>query len=390
MLNKIFAIFIKNSEDIKSPTVRASYGKFANIVGILLNILLFIIKGIAGLLSGSVAIIADAINNLSDASSNVIGFLGFKLGNRPADEEHPYGHGRYEYVAGLLVAFLIMMIGIELLKSGIDKILNPTEISFSILAIVIMVVAIFVKLYMMIFNRIIAKKISSQTLYATATDSRNDVISTSVVLASTIFSIFSSFSIDGYMTVIVSLIILISGVKVVIDTISPLLGKVPDKEIVIELKEMIMSYDGVLGIHDLMVHDYGSGRLFASVHVEMSAKEDPFKSHETIDTIEKDVLEKLNLNLVIHYDPIADDDKMICELKECISCGIKNLDNRLSIHDLRIVYGPQRDIAIFDMVIPFDKNLNEKQLKIEVSKIVKEKYPSFDCNITIDREYSKH
>lgn len=388
MLDKIFSIFIKNSDDVKNPIVRANYGKFANVVGIIFNIILFLIKGLAGLISGSVAIIADAVNNLSDASSNVIGFLGFKLGNRPADEEHPYGHGRYEYVAGLIVAFLIMMLGVELLKSGIDKIINPTDLKFSIVAIIIMLSAILIKLLMMFFNRIVAKKISSQSLIATATDCRNDVISTTVVLISTIASIFTSFSLDGYMTVIVALLILISGFKVVLDTISPLLGKAPDKEIVEELKREIMSYDGVLGIHDLMVHDYGLGRLFASVHVEMLSSVDPFISHETIDKIEKEIHEKMNLNLVIHYDPLAEDDEMLKELKEFISKKIKTINEKLTIHDLRIVYGVERNIVIFDVVAPYDKTLTEKNLKEKITELIKEKYPKFDTNITIDRAYS--
>ncbi len=388
MFDKIFSLFIKNSKDVKNPIVRASYGKFANIVGIIFNIVLFLIKGLAGLISGSIAIIADAVNNLSDASSNIIGFLGFKLGNRPADEEHPYGHGRYEYVAGLIVSFLITMLGVELLKSGIDKIINPSTLKFSVVAIIIILSAICIKLFMMIFNKVVAKKISSQSLIATATDCRNDVISTTVVLISTLASIFTNFSLDGYMTVLVAILILISGVKIVLDTISPLLGKAPEKELVEELKNEIMSYEGVLGIHDLMVHDYGVGRLFASVHVEMLSSEDPFKSHEIIDTIEKDVLHKLNLNLVIHYDPIAEDDEMVKELKEYISTKVKTLHEKLTIHDLRIVYGIERNIAIFDVVLPYDKNLDEKKLKEEISLLIKEKYPKFDANITFDKAYT--
>lgn len=388
MFNKIFSIFIKDSENVEDNAVRYAYGKFLNICCILFNILLFAIKTLAGILSGSVAIIADAINNLSDASSNVVGFLGFKLSSLPADEEHPYGHGRYEYIASLIVAFIIMFIGIELFRSSIDKILNPTAIKFEIITVVILIVSILIKLFMSVFSLSAGKKIKSDTLLAVATDSRNDVLATLAVLISlTIFKFFN-INIDGYVGVFVSAVILISGVKIVIETVATLLGKAPEKEFVEKLTNKILSYESVLGLHDLLIHDYGPGRRFASAHVEMPAEEDPIKSHEIIDTIEMDIYRELNLHISLHYDPISTKDELLNEMKEYIAVSVKSISDKATIHDLRIVRGIERNIAVFDLLLPYSVKLSEKQIKEETAKLVKEKYPSFDVNIKIDRDFA--
>lgn len=388
MFDKIFSIFIKDSEKVEDNAVRYAYGKFLNICCILFNILLFAIKTLAGILSGSVAIIADAVNNLSDASSNVVGFLGFKLSSLPADEEHPYGHGRYEYIASLIVAFIIMFIGIELFRNSLDKILNPTDIKFEIITVVILLVSILIKLFMSVFAKSAGKKIKSDTLLAVATDSRNDVLATLAVLISLIIFKYFNINIDGYVGILVSVVILISGVKIVIETVATLLGKAPEKEFVEKLTSKILSYESVLGLHDLLIHDYGPGRRFASAHVEMPAEEDPIKSHEIIDTIEMDIYRELNLHISLHYDPISTKDELLNEMKEYIAVSVKTISESATIHDLRIVRGIERNIAVFDLLLPYSVKLSEKHIKEETAKLVKAKYPSFDVNIKIDRDFA--
>lgn len=388
MFNKIFKLFIKNSEDTKNPAVRAAYGKFLNIVCIAFNVLLFAGKVIAGLISGSVAIIADAFNNLSDASSNVVAFFGFKLSNIPADEEHPYGHGRYEYIASLIVAFLIMVIGFELFKTSIEKIITPSQIKFEWVTFIILASSILVKLFMSIFAKVAGKKISSETLMAVSVDSRNDVIATSAVIVSLFTFKLFNFNADGIVGVIVALIILISGIKIIIETVGTLLGKSPDREYVEEIRKKIMSYDTVIGTHDLMVHDYGPGRKFASVHVEMPAENDPLRSHEIIDDMERDFLKDMNLHISVHYDPIYTKDSLVGEMREYISEEFKKVDGKISIHDLRIVRGIERDIALFDIVLPRGVNYAEKEIKEIANNIVSAKYKSFVTNVTIDRDFA--
>ena len=388
MFDKIFSIFIKDSENVEDNAVRYAYGKFLNICCILFNIVLFAIKTLAGVLSGSVAIIADAINNLSDASSNVVGFLGFKLSSLPADEEHPYGHGRYEYIASLIVAFIIMFIGIELFRNSLDKILNPTDIKFEIITVVILLVSILIKLFMSVFAKSAGKKIKSDTLLAVATDSRNDVLATLAVLISLIIFKYFDINIDGYVGILVSIVILISGVKIVIETVATLLGKAPEKEFVEKLTNKILGYESVLGLHDLLIHDYGPGRRFASAHVEMPAEEDPIKSHEIIDTIEMDIYRELNLHISLHYDPISTKDELLNEMKEYIAVSVKTISESATIHDLRIVRGIERNIAVFDLLLPYSVKLSEKHIKEETAKLVKAKYPSFDVNIKIDRDFA--
>ncbi len=388
MFDKIFSLFIKNYKDVNDVKVRTAYGKFANVSGIILNVLLFALKAVVGVISGSVAVVADAVNNLSDASSNAVGFIGFKLSERPADEEHPYGHGRYEYITGLTVAFIIVSIGLELLKSGIEKIITPTSVSLSVIAVVILAVSIFIKLFMCAIYKVAGNKIKSSALIASSTDSRNDVISTTAVLVSLIISHYANFNLDGYVGVIVAVFIIISGVKIVKDMITPLLGQAPDVEYVNKIKDKIMSYEGVLGVHDLIVHDYGPGRKLASVHVEMSADEDVLKSHELIDGIERDFINDMKLHLVIHYDPISVKDELTNELKLYISNAVNNINQNLSIHDVRIVRGIDRNIVLFDLVIPFGEKIDETKIKQELDLIVKKEYPSFDANVTIDKNYS--
>lgn len=388
MTNFLINKFVKDSSSTLKPEVRTSYGRLSGIVGIVCNAVLFLLKILTGLLAGSVSIVADAVNNLSDASSSIISLLGFKLAERPADEEHPYGHGRYEYLSGLIVAFLIMVIGAELLRSSVMKTIHPAEVEFSWVSVGVLVFSILLKLWMMRFNMKVGGLINSKTLIATAYDSRNDVITTAAVLTAGIVSHFTSFELDGIMGILVALFILWSGFGLVRDTLDPMLGKAPDEALVNGIRDKILSYPGVLGTHDLMVHDYGPGRQFASVHVEMSAEDDPLESHEIIDNIERDFLKNDGLHMIVHYDPISADNSEVTELRSWISEQIQRLDTRLSIHDLRLVKGRGHSNVIFDCVVPHDIEIGEKEIKQYIDNVVDEKYPSYNTVITIDRSYA--
>ncbi len=388
MTNFLIRKFVKNYGNTDDGKVRTVYGKFAGIVGIICNAVLFAGKIIVGTLSHSVAITADAVNNLSDASSSVISLLGFKLASRPADEEHPYGHGRYEYLSGLMVAVLIMVIGVELFKNSIGKILNPQQVEFSLISAIVLVCSILLKLWMMFFNKKIGRDINSKTLIATAADSRNDVITTSAVLIAAVISRFTGVELDGWMGVAVAIFILYSSFGLIKDTIDPMLGKAPDEEQVRAIRDKILSYKGVLGTHDLMVHDYGPGRQFASVHVEMAAEDDVIESHDVIDNIERDFLKNDGLHMIVHYDPISTKDSLVNELRTWISEQIKHLDSRLTIHDLRIVKGTTHTNVIFDCVVPHDMEIGEKEIKRFAANIVAEKYPNYYTVVTIDHSYA--
>ena len=318
MLTKWIISRIPNHEDVKNERVRSAYGKAASLVGIGCNVLLFAGKLVAGLLSSSVAIMADAVNNLSDASSSLISLLGFKLADRPADAEHPYGHGRFEYLSGMTVAVMIVAIGVELLRSSVGKIFAPEPIVFSWVSVGVLAASIVVKCWMAAFNANMGRRIGSTTLEATASDSRNDVITTSAVLLCTMIARLTGLDLDGYVGAAVAVFILVSGVSLIKETLNPLLGNAPSPELVGRIREKLMSYPGVLGVHDLMIHDYGPGRQFASVHVEMSARRDPIESHEVIDGIERDFLKDERLHLVVHYDPVATDDPRVPALRDAL------------------------------------------------------------------------
>ncbi len=388
MTELLVRLFVKNREQIQNEKVRTAYGKMAGWVGIFCNVLLFTGKMIIGLISGSVSISADAINNLSDASSNIISLLGFKMGSKPADQGHPYGHARYEYLSGLFVSVLIIVIGVELLRTSIQKVRNPEPIEFNLIMGIILVASILVKLWMAVFNRAIGNRISSETLIATAADSRNDVITTCAVLCASLISKYSNLNLDGWMGILVALFILYSGAGLVKDTLDPLLGKAPDPALVERIQRKIMSYDGVLGTHDLMIHDYGPGRLFASVHVEMAAEEDPLKSHDIIDTIERDFLEQDNLNMIIHYDPIVTKDEQVGSLRSWLSSSVQKIDERLTIHDLRMIPGQTQTKMIFDCVVPHEFQMSDEELKQAIQQMVSEEYPGYHCMITVDKDFA--
>jgi cation diffusion facilitator family transporter len=380
--------FIKNYNETEKPAVRTAYGQLSGAVGILCNVLLFAIKLIVGTVSGSVAVTADAVNNLSDASSNIISFLGFKMASRPADAEHPYGHGRYEYLSGLMVALLIMVVGFELLKSGISKIMHPEPVAFSWVMAGALGFSVLVKLWMLVFNRRMGKTIHSETLIATAADSRNDVIATSAVLLAMGAGQVWGFALDGWMGVAVAVFVLVSGFNIVKDTLDPLLGKMPEPELVDYIRNKILSYPGVLGTHDLMIHDYGPGRQFASVHVEMAAEADPIASHQVIDTIERDFMAQDGLHMLVHYDPIPTGDSVLSSLRTELSRGVQFIDERITIHDLCIAPGPEKPLVRFDCEVPADVEIPEKEIRRMLCNLVAAEYPGSDCDITIDRNYA--
>lgn len=373
--------------DVKNERVRSAYGKAASFVGIGSNVVLFIGKLIVGTVSGSVAITADAANNLSDASSSVVSLLGFKLADKPADADHPYGHGRFEYLSGLMVAVMIMVIGVELMKGSIEKILAPTPVNLSVWTAAVLVGSIAVKLWQSMFNRKIGRKIDSKTLIATADDSRNDVISTSAVLAAMVIGHFTGLNLDGWMGAAVAAFILVSGFGLVKDTIDPMLGTAPEREQVEAIRQKLMSYPGVLGTHDLMVHDYGPGRQFASVHLEMDAKANPMESHDLIDNIERDFYEQDRLHLVIHYDPVVTDDPIVAVMKEVLDRIVKEIHPEMAIHDLRVVPGNTHVNVVFDCVVPYELKMENREIKERIWRAVRAEYPNYYCVITLEHGY---
>ena len=346
--------FVKQPENTQLPQVRYAYGRLAGFTGLVCNLLLFSIKLLAGILSGSLAIIADAFNNLSDAGSVVVTLVGFKLSGAPADRDHPFGHGRMEYLSALAVAVLIIMAGFELARTAVDKILRPVAAQADLLTVLILVAAIGIKLWMAVFSHRIGKAIRSDALLAAATDSRNDVICTSLVLVCTLISLFTDITLDGYIGLAVALFVIWSGFSVIRETVSPLLGQAPDEQLVHDIEQTVLSYDGVVGIHDMMVHDYGPGRMFVSLHAEVPANGDIMHSHDTIDCIERDLLEKFNVIACIHMDPIDTDNPETLRFKEQTTEQLSLIDNRLTLHDFRVVNGPSHTNLIFDVVVPFD------------------------------------
>lgn len=385
--------FVKNYENAADKAVRSACGNLACIVGIACNVLLFAGKFMVGMLFGSVAITADAVNNLSDASSNVVSLVGFKLGSKPADKEHPYGHARYEYLAGLAVSVMILVIGIELGKESIGKIIAPTAVEFSWLSAAVLVASILVKLWMSGFNRYVGKLIHSDTLLATAADSRNDVISTSAVLVASLAAHFTRIDrLDGIMGLAVALFILYSGIGLVRDTLDPILGSASDPEQVAYIKEKALSYPNVLGVHDMMIHDYGPGNRLVSFHLEMPAEGDVMAMHDEIDCIEKDFFTNDGLTVTIHFDPVVTGDPHVTELRELVEAAAHQADPEVNIHDLRIVPGPTHTNVIFDCAVPpryFEKDgVAGRELLNKLRDAVRQKWPDHFCVIQLEQAYA--
>ena len=368
---------------------RQKYGTLTGVVGICCNLFLFIVKLAAGLISSSISIIADAFNNLSDMGSSLVTMFGFRLAAKPADPDHPYGHGRYEYISAFIVSGLIFMMGMELLKSSFDKILNPTELNLDYLAVAILALSIIVKLWMYFYNKKVGKRINSSAILATAQDCINDVFTTTAILVSVIVMMFTRINIDAYVGLVMSVYIIWSGFKTAKETINPLLGEPIDEDTAKTLEKEIMSFDGFLGVHDLLAHNYGPGRCFASVHVEVPADTDIVKCHEQIDLCEKMVLERTGILLTIHMDPVETDNEILTNVRQMVAEKIKTIHPALTIHDFRMTpKSDERTNLIFDVVLPVELANDTKKVRREIEQIAKEIDPTYCTVITFDFDYT--
>ena len=379
---------VKSGEQAESAEVRERCGKWSGLVGIFCNVLLSALKFVIGTITHSIAITADAFNNLSDVASSVVTLAGFKMAYKPADKEHPFGHGRFEYISGFTVSIIILLLGLELIKSSVEKIIHPEEIVFSVPALCILVFSILLKLGMCFFNRALAAKIRSEALKATSMDSLTDSIATFAILLSVLMSHFFGWKIDGYIGILVALFIIFTGVNTARDTIGPLLGQEPDPNLIEKIKTITMSYEEILGMHDLVVHNYGPGRVFASLHAEVSARGDILKSHDVIDLCERELQKKLGILVVIHMDPIEVDNEQVNSLKSMVVSIIGKIDPVLSLHDFRIVSGESHTNLIFDVVVPFSLMNEAEAIKQNIQEKVWEYNENYYCVINIDNEYT--
>lgn len=382
--------FVKNNSNVKDDTVRNSYGVLGGIIGIVVNIILFIIKLSVGVIVSSIAIMADAFNNLSDAASSLITILGFKLSNKPADREHPFGHGRIEYLSALIVAFMVMLVGLQFIKSSFERIVNPSPVIFELVSFILLIVSIFFKIWLSKFNKFVGEKINSSALKAASTDALGDVFTTTCVAVSFLASKFTSFPIDGYIGMFVALFIVYAGFNLVKDTINPLLGEAPDPELVESIERMVLSYDNILGSHDLIVHNYGPGKCMASIHAEIPGNINVVDIHEVIDKAEREISKALKIYLVIHIDPICIIEGEVKEAYDEILSIIEKYDYIESIHDFRVVGEGDIKNLIFDVVIEPSKKLSitDTELINIISEGVKKYHPSYNCVITIDKHYT--
>ena len=387
MISLLAKWFIPNRENTADAAVRRAYGQLCGLVGIALNILLFAGKFFAGTLSGSIAITADAFNNLSDAGSSVVTLLGFRLAGKKPDPEHPFGHGRMEYLSGLVVSALILLMGVELAKSSFQKILHPEAVEFSVAAVVILLASIVVKLYMSVYNRTIGKKINSAAMVATGIDSLSDTISTVAVLIAMVVGKFSGLMIDGWVGMVVALFILYSACRAAMETVSPLLGQAPEEEFVQRIGELVLSHEEVCGIHDLVVHDYGPGRVMISLHAEVPSNGDILELHDMIDGIEMELREQLDCEAVIHMDPIVTDDALTTEMRIKTAELVKEVDERATIHDFRMVIGPTHTNLIFDAVVPFGGEKSNHQMEEEIKERVRQMEGTYFAVVRVENSY---
>lgn len=388
MIGMLSKIFIKNHNDYSDSAVRQGYGMLCGCVGIFFNILLFAGKFLAGSLSHSIAITADAFNNLSDAGSSVITLAGFKIARQRPDSDHPFGHGRIEYISGLLVSVLILFMAFELLKSSVSKILYPEELTCSPLIIGILLISILVKFYMAIYNRRVGRQINSAAMLATSTDSLSDTLATTVVLIATLISHFTGFIIDGYCGVLVGLFICYAGINAAKDTISPLLGQAPEPEFVQQINDIVLAHEGVIGIHDLIVHNYGPGRVLISLHAEVPANGDILTMHDMIDLIEHELQNTLHCQAVIHMDPVCIDDAETNTLKELVSGYLDEIDPTITMHDFRIVQGPTHTNVIFDVVVPYGFRMTDAELVKTIIARIQTENPNYFAVIEVDKKYT--
>lgn len=387
MVSLLSKLFIRDFSNYDDVYVRRKYGILGSTVGIFLNILLFGFKYFAGIVSSSVAVTADAFNNLSDAGSSIITLVGFKFTGLSPDNEHPFGHGRIEYISGLIVSMAIILMGFELFATSVGKIINPEDVDTSTVAFVILFISVIVKIYMAFYNVSIGKKINSAAMKATAIDSLSDSVATSVVFISMLIMKFTGYNIDGYAGAAVAVFILFAGYGAAKDTISPLLGMKPSKETVDTINEIIMSHDGILGIHDLIVHDYGPGRMMISLHAEVPGDKNIYEIHNLIDHIENDLNDKFNCECVIHMDPVDVNDRRTQEMKNKVEEVVKSINADLSIHDLRIIPCKNYNNLVFDMIVPPKYHNEDILIKEQVCKQIEEQYPEYQAVIKIDKSY---
>lgn len=386
MITFLSKLFVPNRENVRDANVRKAYGMLCGGVGIFFNLCLFALKLLAGTISHSIAITADALNNLSDAGSSIITLIGFKMAGQKPDPDHPFGHGRIEYIAGLVVSMLILLMGFELLKSSVTKILHPELPDFSVLVIVILMISIVTKCYMFLYNRRIGRLIDSAAMQATATDSLSDTAATTVVLIATVVSHFTGLCIDGWCGMAVGLFICYAGYNAAKDTISPLLGQPPEEDFVRQISDIVMSHEEILGIHDLIVHDYGPGRLMISLHAEVPAMGDILKLHDTIDNIERELHTTLQCHAVIHMDPVQNDDETTCQLKQLVLRYLREIDSSLSMHDFRVVTGPTHTNLIFDIVVPYNYSIPDEALAQKLSERIHTDHAEYFAVIHVDKK----
>ena len=385
MVNFLIKTFIKNSENTENPKIRQKYGTLSSIVGIICNVLLFLIKYAMGTLSHSISIVSDAFNNLSDCAGCLVTLLGYKMASKPADKNHPFGHGRMEYLTSLIIAALIIFVGIELLKNSVEKIINPVEIRFSFAVLISLVFSIAVKLWMAVFNAELGKKINSSVLTATAKDSKSDVIATSATLIALICSLFTALPVDGVMGLLVSVFILKSGYDIVKDTVDELLGKPADPEIINHIKEYVLKNDKIIGIHDLIIHSYGPGNMIGSCHVEVKSNELFTEVHDIVDSIEREIHNNLNILMTIHMDPIEVNDMLTNKCKKLVNNIIHSIDSSLDLHDFRIVSGESHTNLIFDLVVPFECKYSNEELKQKIDMQLSKENINYYTVIVFDK-----
>ncbi|NMA24041.1 MAG: cation transporter, partial [Clostridiales bacterium] len=385
MTNILVRAFIKNPENTSDPAVRGRYGSLTGIVGIATNLLLFVIKIIVGTLSCSIAITADAVNNLSDSGSSLVTLVGFKISGKPADSGHPFGHGRMEYIAGLIVSFIIVIIGYQLIVSSVRKIIQPDITRFDIIALAVLCASILIKAWQSVFYRTIGRRIDSLTLKAASSDSRNDALATASVLLAAVVSMLTGFNLDGYIGAAVGLFIVVSGIRLTFETVSPLLGAAPEKELVEKIRRRVLSYDTIIGIHDLSVHNYGQGGCYASLHCEVPAEQDVMVSHDVIDNIERDFLEE-GIHLVIHLDPVVTGDERTNELKTRIESLVEQVSPRIGVHDFRVVWSITHTNLIFDIAVPYGFERRDKELIAMISDRISALDPTYRSVITVDHD----
>ena len=384
----LIKLFIRDSENVTNSKVRTAYGTLGSITGIITNIFLAIIKYIAGVFSGSISIMADAINNLSDAGASIISLVGIKLSAKPADKGHPYGHGRLEYISALGVAFLVLLMGIELFKSSVNKIINPEPVTFSILSLGILVFSIVAKLWLGLFNKKLGEKINSAPMMAVMKDSFSDCLATGVAAISIIVSAFSEINIDGYLGIVVAGFIFIAGFNILKETMADLLGKPAEKEFVDEITNKILSYDKIVGVHDMIIHDYGPGRLFASAHAEVPSNEDLMEIHDIIDVIERDIFNEFGMVISIHMDPIIVDNEKINTLRQMTSNIVTEMSEEMSIHDFRVVDGPTHTNLIFDLIVPHKYKLTNEEVCKEIEENLSKIDERYFAVITVEHSFN--